>query len=356
MTILEQIYELDLPKINFLERKLSIVHKNTILIGPPKCGKTYLIYDYLLNFKDKKYIYIDFDNYKNIKTEITKNLNDFIKKNKIEVVVFENFKFDIEIPKVESIIITTNTKEHLINFNTIYLKPLDFEEFLLFDTKHQNTSYSFNSFLKFGNLPEIIEFNEQKKPLRNYEICKLYCEDKTQLNILFLLIKFAGEKKSIFQLFNYMKKDTKISKDKFYKTCEDFERNNTIYLLPKYNQPKAVKKLFVFNHALLDIVSYKKNFNNLFKNMIFLELNSRYKDLYYLDNINFYIPSTNTLILAIPFFNNIILSSIISKILPIIDQYDIQNISIITISGEQNIYIGEIEAQILPFYNWVLTL
>jgi len=283
-------------------------------------------------------------------------LNNLKTKNKIEVVVFENFKFDIEIPKVDSIIITTNTKEHLINFNTIYLKPLDFEEFLLFDTKHQNTSYSFNSFLKFGNLPEIIDFNEQKKPLRNYEICKLYCEDKTQLNILFLLIKFDGEKKSIFQLFNYMKKDTKISKDRFYKTCEDFERNNTIYLLPKYNQPKAVKKLFVFNHALLDIVSYKKNFNNLFKNMIFLELNSRYKDLYYLDNINFYIPSTNTIILAIPFFNNIILSSIISKILPIIDQYDIQNISIITISGEQNIYIGEIEARILPFYNWVLTL
>ena len=352
MTTLEQIHEINLPKINFLERKLSIVHKNTILIGPPKCGKTYLIYDYLSTFKDDKYLYIDFDNYKNTKSEIEKNLNNFIKKNGIEVVVFENFKFDIEIPEVESIIITTNTKKHFVNFDTIYLKPLDFEEFLLFDTKHQNTSYSFNSFLKFGNLPEVIEFNEQKKPIRNNEICKLYCEDKTQLNILFLLIKFAGEKKSIFQLFNTLKKDTKISKDRFYKTCEDFERSNIIYLCSKYNQQKAVKKLFVFNHALLDIVSYKKNFNNLFKNMIFLELNNRYKDLYYLDHIDFYIPNSNTVILAIPFFNNIILSTIISKVLPVIDQYDIQNISIVTISGEQNIYIGEIEAQILPFYNW----
>ena len=61
----------------------------------------------------------------------------------------------------------------------MYVDPLDFEEFLLFDTKHQNSSYSFNSFLKFGNLPEIIEFVEIKKPVRNYEICKLYCDDNT---------------------------------------------------------------------------------------------------------------------------------------------------------------------------------
>jgi len=354
MNILEQAYEINFNKVNFLERKISIVDKNTILKGAPKSGKSYLIYDYLSNFDDDKYLYIDFDDCKNIKSDIEKDLEIFILKNKIEVLVLENFKFDIDFPKVISTIITTKKNVDLDNFATIYLQPLDFEEFLLFDTKHQNTSYSFNSFLKFGNLPEIIEYNEQKKQQRNYEICKLYCEDKKELEILFLLIRNAAEKKSIFQLFNSLKKDIKISKDRFYKTCEQYVENHTIYLCSKFEQPKAVKKIFIFNHALIDIVSYKKNFNNLFKNMIFLEINKRYDEIYYLDNIDFYLPNEQTIILAIPFFNNIISSAIISKILPLIEEYNIKNISIVTVSGEQNIFIGEIEAQILPFYNWVL--
>ncbi len=179
---------------------------------------------------------------------------------------------------------------------------------------------------------------------------------KIELAILFILIKFAGEKKSIFQLFNTLKKDIKISKDRFYKICEQYEQNGVIFFCQKYEQPKAIKKLFVFNHALLDIVSYKKNFNNLFKNMIFLELKSRGKDVFYLDNIDFYLPDEKSIIFAIPFFNNLVSASIVSKTLPYIKKYQIENISIVTISGEQNIFIGDIEASILPFYNWVLTI
>lgn len=113
-----------------------------------------------------------------------------------------------------------------------FVKPLDFEEFLLFDTKHQNTLNSFNSFLKYGNNPEVLEYSEQKKSQRNFEICKLYCEDKTQLEILLIIIKFSSEKKSIYQLFTTLKKEIKISKDKFYKTCEEFEENKVIYFCP----------------------------------------------------------------------------------------------------------------------------
>jgi len=356
MNILEQIYEINFNKIHFNERKISITHTNTIIRGAPKSGKSYLIYDYLSHFESEEYLYIDSDDYKNDMIEISRDLDYFIKKNNIKVLVIENYKFDIILPKVTSTIITTKEKDTIDGFYTLYVDPLDFEEFLLFDTKHQNPSYSFNSFLKFGNLPEIIDFNEQKKQQRNYEICKLYCEDKTDLDILFMIIKSASEKKSIFQLYNSLKKDIKISKDRFYKICETYERNRVIYFCSKYEQAKAVKKIFVFNHALVDLVSYKKNFNNLFKNMVFLELHKRHDEIYYLDNIDFYLPNENHIVLAIPFFNNLVSSSIVSKILPHIEKYDIQEISIVTISGEQNMFIGEIEAQIVPFYNWVLTI
>jgi hypothetical protein len=275
MNILEQIYDNTLHKVNFLERKVSIAAGNTIIKGPPKSGKTYMIYDYLSQYKPNEYLYIDLDDYKNNNMKISLYLEDFIAENKIEVLVLENFKFDFDLPKVTSILITTNKNTKIENFDTLYLTPLDFEEFILFDTKHQNTTNSFNSFLKFGNFPEIIEYSEQKKAKRNYEICQLYCEDKVELEILFLLIKSASEKKSIFQLFNTLKKTTKISKDRFYKVSEKYEQNHLIYFCRKYQQPKAVKKIFIFNHALLDIVSYNKNFNNLFKNMIYLDIHKR---------------------------------------------------------------------------------
>lgn len=356
MNILEQIYEINFSKINFLERKISISNENSIIRGAPKTGKSYLIYDYLSQFEPDEYLYIDFDDYKNNLSDIEKNLDYFIVNNKIKVLVLENYKFNLILPKVTSTIITTKEKNTLEGFDLLFVEALDFEEFLLFDTKHQNASYSFNSFLKFGNLPEIIEYSEMKKHNRNYEICKLYCDDRTDFEILFLLIKSASEKKSIFQLFNSLKKEIRISKDRFYKVCEEFQNNKVIYLCGKYDQPKAVKKIYIFNHALIDIVSYKKNFNNLFKNMVFLELNKRYQEIYYLDNIDFYLPNENQIILAIPFFNNLVSSSIVSKILPYIEKYNIQEIKIVTISGEQNMFISDIEAQILPFSNWVLTI
>lgn len=356
MNILEQIYEINFSKINFLERKISITTPNTILVGAPKSGKTYLIYDYLSQFEPSEYLYIDFDDYKNDFQEISNNLEDFVRNNKINVLVLENYNFNLSLPKVTSTIISTKEVIKLDGFQTVVVKPLDFEEFLLFDTKHQNTLNSFNSFLKFGNSPEILEYSEQKKSQRNYEICKLYCEDTTQLAILLMIIKFASEKRSYFQLFTSLKKEAKISKDKFYKTCEMFENNKLIYLCEKYQQPKAVKKIFVFNHALLDIVSYKKNFNNLFKNMVFLEMEKRYEEIYYLDAVDFFLPNEKIVVLAIPFFNNLISASVISKVLPLMEEYPIEQIYIVTISSEQTLFIGEIEAQVLPFYHWVLTL
>jgi hypothetical protein len=357
MNILEQIHEINFNKINFHERKITIDYKNTIIKGPPKSGKSYLIYDYLSQYTEKQYLYIDFNDYKNDVNELSKHLENFIINNKIEVLVLENYKFDLELPLgIESTIITSSMDVQIDGFETIYLDCLDFEEYLLFDIKHQSSSNSFNSFLKFGSYPEIIEYPEMKKATRNYEICKLYCNDSIQLQILFLLIKNASEKKSIFQLFNSLKKEIKISKDRFYKTCETFEKNKIVYFCEKFEQPKAVKKIFVHNHALLDIVSYKKNFNNLFKNMTYLELNKRYENLYYLENIDFYIQENNEVILAIPFFNNLISVNIISKILPSIEKYKISTITIVTINSEESIFIGEVEAQIVPFSSWAVSL
>jgi len=352
MNILETIYE---NKINFPtlhDRKVAITNKKTFIYGPKLVGKTSLIWNYLKDIEEG-YLYIDLDDFRYEKEELY-DIESFLYKNKIKVCVIENYVEGFPIPKVDEIILSSISYMTIENFALLKVMPLDFEEYLLFDTKHQNTTNSFNSFLKYGNLPEIIEFKDYKKITRNKELIQLSHYNSNAIEILKLCIKSSSELKSPFWLFNILKKKMKISKDFFYKTMKELENNHTIILCPKYEQPKAVKKIFCFNFALIDIVSSKKNFPNLFANMIFLELFNQNQPVYYLDYIDFYTPHNNAIIISLPFYNSNAISKIVPKILKLLDEYTIDKITIVTISNFDTLFIDTIETQIIPFYEWAL--
>ena len=243
MRTLEACYEINFSKVNFMERKIKITEPKTIISGAFKTGKSYLIYDFLSTFKPKEYLYIDFADLRNDIKEVALNLEKFIKMNEISVLVLENFNFEFELPVCENIIISTKFPINLKGFKNLIICALDFEEYLLHDNRHQNITQSFNSFLKFGNLPELINYEDHKKINRLQEIIELQCKDETQYEIFKILIENIDEKKSLFQLFNNLKSKIKISKDKFYETCKIYENNKSIYFLQKYNQEKSLKKI-----------------------------------------------------------------------------------------------------------------
>lgn len=352
MNILETLYE---NKINFpllLDRKINIETNKTFLFGPKLSGKTSIIFNYLKD-KEDDYLYIDLDDFRYEKEDLV-DLQLFIQKNKIKICIIENYTYGFPIPKTDVVILSSIYFIDIDNFSSIKVMPLDFEEYLLFDTKHQNTTNSFNSFLKYGNIPEIIELKDYKKSTRNKELIKLYDSNANTIEILKILIKSSGEIKSPFWLFNMLKKNIKLSKDFFYKTIKEFEKNHTIILCEKFNQPKAVKKIFCFNFALIDLVSHKKNFTNLFSNMIFLELFNQNQPVYYLEYIDFYTPHNNSIVISMPFYSTALISRIMSKLLRYIEEYEINKITIVTISNFDTLYIDTIEAQITPFYEWAL--
>ena len=354
MKTLQNIYDNKINFPTFFERKIKINSNNTILYGAKSSGKTFLIYDYLSSNEDKNYLYIDEDDFRFI--PFSKNaLEEFIQSNNIKILIIENYTNNIELPKVDSIILSTRNSFTIENFDLLEVLPLDFEEYILFDTKHQNTTNSFNSFLKYGNLPEIIEYREFKKQHRNQELLSLYETNSTSLEILKLLIKSSAEIKSPFWLYGILKKEIKISKDFFYNKIKEYEQNSIIFLCQKFNQPKAVKKIFCFNHALIDVVLYEKKFANIFANMIFLELYTKFDDIYYMDGVDFYIPTQNSIIISMPFFNKLLFSNISKKILKSIDGLDIQNITIVTISNYDTMHLNEIACNIMPFYEWAFT-
>ncbi len=354
MKTLEACYEITFSKINFIERKIKIEAQKTIINGAFRTGKSYLIYDYLSNFKPQEYLYIDFNDPRNNKNEIKNNLENFITEKNITILILENFSFDMAIPNCENIIISTNLDIKLDCFENITLYALDFEEYLLHDHKHQNITQSFNSFLKYGNLPEIINIEEYKKIQRLQEILKLNTKDSTQYEILKILIENIDEKKSLLQFFNSLKTKIKISKDKFYETCKYFEESKIIFFIEKYNQEKIAKKIYAFNHSFLNVLSHHKKFKNEFSNLIFLELSNKYNKLYYLDYIDFYVKEENLAIVSIPFFNMALMGSLLKKIVKIANEYEISQINIITISNSQNINNFNIKITVTPFYEWAL--
>lgn len=354
MKTLESCYELDFSKINFLERKVKIFYPKTIIYGPPKTGKSYLIYDYLSNYEVKDYLYINLNDFRNKKDEIFNFLEEFIKEKKIKVLILENFDFSFDIPPCDSIIITTEIEKELSEFSTLYIHGLDFEEYLLHDNKHQNTITSFNYFLKYGNLPELISIDENKKINRLQEILKLYCKDDTELEVLKLLFISIDEKKSINQLFTTLKKSIKISKDRFYDLCKFYEKNELIFFVKKFNHEKSTKKLYAYNHAYLNSLSHTKKFKNEFTNMIFLHLQKEHKEIYYLDKADFYLKDNSTLILSIPFFNNFLGNSIIKKIYSVIDELNIKQVDIITVGNNDKFVYKKCSINVLPFYEWAV--
>ncbi|MCJ8325886.1 MAG: ATP-binding protein [Campylobacterales bacterium] len=353
MKTLESCYELSFSKINFIERKIRITKSNTILKGPPKSGKSFLIYDYLSAHEEEDYLYIDLNNFKN-KNFDTNNLDKFIKDKKIKILVLENYNFDFDLPLCSSIIITSYKNNKIEDYEELRLMPLDFEEYLLHDNKHQQTTASFNQFLKYGNLAELIQIDDFIKEQRLQDILKLYSSNETHLEILKLLFSNIDEKKSIFQLFTVMKKDFKISKDKFYEMCKVFEDNYLIFFLQKYKQEKASKKLYSYNHAFLPAISHNKKFKNEFSNMIFLELINKYTNIYYLDNIDFYIEDTNTAILSIPFFNPFLVNTIKKKLETSLKKQTFDEIYIITIGTVDSFECENKQIQVLPFYEWAV--
>ena len=356
MKLLEENYQINFSKINFLERKIKIINSKTIICGPSKVGKSYLVYDFLSNFKNEDYLYIDFFDLrnKNITNEL-QFLDEFIKEKNVEVLILENFDHQCKIPDCTNIILTSQKNIIYENFEKINLYALDFEEYLLFDSKHQNITQSFNSFLKYGNLALSITTEEHKKLSKLQEIIKLNSKDETSFEILKILIENIDERKSIFQLYNQLKTRIKISKDRFYEECKELEEKNNIFFIEKYNQEMSLKKIYTYNYAFLNAISFTKKFKQEFTNMVFLELLKENNKIFYLENIDYYVKEENLAVVCIPFLNQLINSNILKKIVKTAIEYNINKIEIITVSNSENLSNNKIKINVISFYEWALS-
>jgi hypothetical protein len=316
-----------LPK-KIHDRKIKLSFENTIISGPKGIGKTFLVFNFLENFKGK-YKYIDFKDYRE------KNF-DF---NGYDLAILDNFDFSIEIPTITAFIITDKHTE-IKGFKNIFLKGLDFEEFFSFDNS-QSITHSFDKFLKTGNFPRSVFLDDYFKEEYLKEQFELMPFNKEILKFYFAHI---GEKFTLYQIYQILKKRIKISKDSFYKTTNELIEKRVIFEVNKFNSPKSPKKFYSYNFAFKNILTTRKNILLTFENIVFLELNE--DEIYYKDTLSFYLPRKELGIMVMPFANEEVLEEKLKKV------KDVKKVQVITISNEFEVENKNFEVEVIPFWQW----
>lgn len=356
MDLLETIYNQKLKNTTFYDRKIRIMNKKTLLLGPRKSGKTHLIIDYLQNFNPDEFLYIDFKDERITDEDINfSKLENFIIQNHVKLLVLENFNFSFKIPKIENIIITSDdSSKTLENFHRIFLYPLDFEEFIAFDKRHFNIEQLFSIYSNKGTLIPIVLYNEDNYLLEFQRISKDLFDSKNEFLIFKKLSELQGNKASLFQIYNQLKMKMKISKDLLYNVSQKLNNRELVLFLEKYEQKKASKKIYIFDFAIKNGLTYKKDFLKRFENMVFLELYKRQKDIFYTEHINFFIPKKNEGIICLPFTPTDSLKEKMIKTVSHFKSIHVKKIWIITIGNIGEFELGNIKFEQIPFWNWAL--
>ena len=356
MTIIETLFEDPPKRARFTTRKANIESNNTIIYGVSGSGKTALVLNYLHTtntLEKKKFLYVDLNDLRLNDGIDSNELNEFCKENNIQILAIENYINSLILPNVEQIILTSQRQISKEGFKIIRLMGLDFEEFIAFDTRFENLQESLSHYLKNGNFPELLFTHDSQHSRILQNILKMQL-NPLEMQIMIRSAQDTARKISAHQVFTKIKLQMKTSKDSFYSAFESIQKKGYIYLIEKFKQPRVAKKLFLCDFRLQSILSFKKDFNTTFANLIVLELLKLNLSITYTDEIDFYIEKEKRAVLAIPFINHEQLDLRLHSLDEMIEGGNIKKIEIVTMNREQHFNYKNIEIDIAPFTQWAL--
>jgi len=353
MYIIQSLFENPPKRARFTTRKITLEDNSTIIYGVSGSGKTALVLNYLHTLNKKRFLYIDLNDLRLNEGIKSEELNDFCKINQIDVLAIENYIETLTLPSVNQILLTSYFPLHINGFQSIKLMGLDFEEFIAFDTRFENLQESLSHYLKHGNSPELLFTHESQHTRLLQSTLKLHLND-IEVQIMIRSAQESARKITAHQMFTKIKLQMKTSKDSFYKSFEALQKKGYIYLIEKFEQPRASKKIFMYDFRLQSILSFKKDFNITFSNLIVLELIKLDLKITYTDEVDFYIYDEKRAILVAPFLNHEQLDVRLHKLDEMINNQKVKKIEIVTMNREQHFKYKNIECDIAPFTQWAL--
>jgi len=361
----------------FIPRKKVVNSPKTILFGCIGSGKSYILAEYILNFKKDEFLYINFADlrykFTHLNAEFDKifefleknsqigalfldNLDEFSENEILHLQNLLNSQNGKVSPNLQSIIISTRKNSlNLQGFTKVKITPLCFEEFIAFDKRRTDINAIISAFFLQGGTPknsfvlgsEIIssEQNALKSVLNDSEIAilKECCE--------FIAMPFSANK-----IYLSLKEQIRISKDSIYGCVAKFEDENFINFVSKFGDEKAAKRLFLSNFNLKDALSFKKDFSKKFINAIFCEIANLGEPIFYTKDLDFYLPSRNLGVLAIPFSASEIVFLKFKKLVPELKKLKITRLSVISMANSGLLEIEGIKCEVVPFPQFALGL
>ena len=351
--MLEALYNLSNKKTNLIPRKYQITSPFTILKGAGKTGKTSIIKQYLSSLPSSSYLYLDLNDLRINKNIVKQELNEFCITNKIHTLVIEAYESEIKLPNVSSVILSSEENLEIDGFKNLHVYNLDFEEFLAFDSRYDSLENAFTHFLQTSSYPELYFVHQDHKQKQLQNILRLSL-NPLELQIMINAAKLLGQKVSAFQMFERLKTQQKLSKDMFYKTFYSLIDKGYLYWVEKFEHPRATKKLYTLDFNIKNALTIQKDFSRLFETLVFLEMLKRGSEIYYADNIDFYIPKENRIVLTMPFSNEDVLFKKIESLEAFIIQNGVLHVEVVTMSSETKLGLPYAVVEMMPFIQWAI--
>ncbi|PSM53154.1 ATP-binding protein (AAA domain) [Campylobacter blaseri] len=348
------------PLINkFIDRKLKITGGRVLISGALNSGKTYILISELLKFKKDEFLYINMDDLRVKKENGLLDLKEFIKEHKdIKCIAIDNVDDkNLNILKnlnCEKILLsTTSNSLNLKTFQTIKLLNLDFEEYIAFNKRTNELGAILGSFLTEGNGAKNSFLNPFELIIYMQKILKAKYSD-IEISVLKECVEFVNLNFSALQIYKGLKDIMKISKDSVYKTIDKFEDENLIFFVPKFAPNSNLKRLYFLDFCLPDNLSFKKDFQKKLTNALLCELLRLDKQVYFTDDLDFYMPELGYGFLVIPFTSSDLIFLKFKKIFEKLKELEVQKLYVISMANSGEMSKEGIKCEILPFWQFAL--
>ncbi len=350
--LLEEFYRQDLHAPQYIERRYFLGEGSCQINGISQSGKSALIKHTLLGYKKNSYLYIDCDDLRIDTLSLNETLTRFCNQNDISVVALDNYRDAITLPKVKQLIIASVDHYNYSELKTIRLYPLDFEGFLAFEPRYDESAL--NHFFQLGGFPAMHRVPSEERT-RHIQRSLQHALTETGFDIMLLSTNLMTQKVSAYMLYERLKTTRKISKDMLYRNFETIVRQGYLHQLEKYNHPRAAKKLYLCDTAVKNALSTQKHFGRLFENMVYLEMIKKEFALFYDEEVDFYLPDQDRIVICMPFGNQETLFKKIEKVEGFIITHGIQKVEVVTMSNESTLQHPFVPVEMIPFSVWALT-
>ena len=371
MQNLKYFYE-NPPEIQkFITRKKGINSPKTILFGCSGSGKSYILLDFISNFKKDEFLYINFKDlrykFANLNDEFEKIYKFIAENSQISALFLDNLDeiSQDEIPNLQNLsnlanlqtfIITTRKNSlNLLGFERLKITPLCFEEFIAFDKRRTDINAIISAFFLQGGAVKNSFLHPSEIPSAEQTTLKSALSE-SEIAVLNECCAFVNQAFSANKIYTELKEQIRISKDSVYGAVAKFEDENFINFIPKFGDEKAAKRLFLSNFNLKDALNFKKDFSKKFINALYCEIANLGEPIFYTKDLDFYLPSRNLGILAIPFSASEIVFLKFKKLMTELKKLKITRLSVISMANSGVIEIEGIKCEVVPVPQFALGL